>query len=246
MTPSTPARSSSVVAASRPQQCVFARADLRTPHRSPRLAVVGRRRARSRLITEKDPDKPSSVVLADPVSVADHAPAPQSTDADKGINKASVSCARRRRSDCGALRGDLDNIVMKALRKESASRYARRSLADDVQRHLLAQLVARRNTARYQMGRFIARHKIAAAAATVVDAGCWPARYIARSARGANERAARGRRRRGAQPVTAGVRNSTRSAAAGPQGTTNAGQTRAGISERLSAEATRMGLWGAG
>ncbi len=62
-----------------------------------------------------------------------------------------------------ALRGDLDAIVMKALRKRPADRYASvRDLADDVRRHLEQRPVsARQGDRRYRMLRFSQRHRLA-------------------------------------------------------------------------------------
>lgn len=59
------------------------------------------------------------------------------------------------------LRGDLDNIVLMALRKEPARRYPSvADFADDIQRHLDGRPVhARPNTAGYLTTRFVARHK---------------------------------------------------------------------------------------
>ena len=66
------------------------------------------------------------------------------------------------------LRGDLDAIVLKALRKEPEQRYATaEGLADDIRRflaHLPVQ--ARKGTRRYRAGKFVARHKLAVGAAT--------------------------------------------------------------------------------
>ncbi len=63
------------------------------------------------------------------------------------------------------LRGDLDAIVMKALRKEPTARYdSAEALAEDVERHLLRQPVhARRGGWRYRGGRFLRRHALATA-----------------------------------------------------------------------------------
>ena len=59
------------------------------------------------------------------------------------------------------MRGDLDNIVLTALRKEPARRYSSVAMfAEDIRRHLLRQPVrARPNTAWYVTTRFAARHK---------------------------------------------------------------------------------------
>ena len=65
----------------------------------------------------------------------------------------------------GPLRGDLDAIVAKSLRKDPAERYASASeFADDVRRHLTGHPVrARRQTARYRARRFAARNRTALA-----------------------------------------------------------------------------------
>ena len=58
------------------------------------------------------------------------------------------------------LRGDLDTIVLKALKKDSRERYATaESLAEDIERHLHARpVLARPDTARYRFSRFVARN----------------------------------------------------------------------------------------
>jgi serine/threonine-protein kinase len=70
--------------------------------------------------------------------------------------------ARMRRE----LAGDLDNIVMKALRKEPARRYTSADeLATDLKRHESGQtVIARRDTMRYRAGKFVRRHSMAVSA----------------------------------------------------------------------------------
>jgi tetratricopeptide (TPR) repeat protein len=60
------------------------------------------------------------------------------------------------------LRGDLDNIVLLALRKEPVRRYASASdFAEDIRRHLEGRPVhARPHTAGYLSRRFVVRHKL--------------------------------------------------------------------------------------
>ncbi|HKP69874.1 MAG TPA: protein kinase [Pyrinomonadaceae bacterium] len=60
-----------------------------------------------------------------------------------------------------ALRGDLDNIVLKALRKEPSRRYTSvETLADDIQRHQRGlPVTARPNTFRYRAGKFVTRNR---------------------------------------------------------------------------------------
>ena len=58
------------------------------------------------------------------------------------------------------LRGDLDTIVAKALKKNAAERYASvTALADDLRRYLRHEPIsARPDTLRYRTARFIRRH----------------------------------------------------------------------------------------
>jgi serine/threonine-protein kinase len=58
------------------------------------------------------------------------------------------------------LRGDLDTIVLKALKKDSRERYATaEALADDIERHFAARpVLARPDSARYRVSRFMARN----------------------------------------------------------------------------------------
>ncbi len=79
----------------------------------------------------------------------------------------SVAAARRE------LAGDLDNIVLKAIQKEPARRYASvERMADDIRRYLAGRPVsARPSTVAYRMGKFLRRNLpavIAAAAGFVV------------------------------------------------------------------------------
>ncbi|MFO1231752.1 MAG: serine/threonine-protein kinase [Alicycliphilus sp.] len=71
-----------------------------------------------------------------------------------------------------ALRGDLDTIVLKALAKSAAERYATiDALATDLRRHLAGlPVLARAPSWRYVVGRFVGRHRIAvcATAAAVI------------------------------------------------------------------------------
>jgi serine/threonine protein kinase/tetratricopeptide (TPR) repeat protein len=71
--------------------------------------------------------------------------------------------------DARQLAGDLDVIVLTALRKEPARRYASAShLAEDIRRHLDGLTVsARPATWRYRSGRFVRRHRAAVGAAAV-------------------------------------------------------------------------------
>jgi serine/threonine protein kinase len=97
-----------------------------------------------------------------------------------------------------ALRGDVDSIVLKALRKDPAGRYATvEQLSEDIRRHLEGLPVrARHGTAGYRLRKFVARHAtgvaVAAAVATLLIASVF---VSLREARLAQVEAARAERR---------------------------------------------------
>ena len=95
------------------------------------------------------------------------------------------------------LHGDLDNIVLMAMRKEPERRYGTaQQLAEDIQRHLDGRPVrARHDTFTYRAGKFIRRQKVAVGAAALIAitlligiiATAWQAR-VARAERARSER----------------------------------------------------------
>jgi serine/threonine-protein kinase len=111
----------------------------------------------ARIICEAEPPRPSTAV---------------STTATAGA--ADGTRAGDSRTVVRRLRGDLDTIVLMALRKEPARRYATvGQLADDLRRFLDGHPVtARPDTFGYRASKFIARHKgpVAAATTTVLVA----------------------------------------------------------------------------
>jgi non-specific serine/threonine protein kinase/serine/threonine-protein kinase len=82
------------------------------------------------------------------------------------------SSAATTRPAASDLKGDLDTIVLRALRKEPSRRYASvQDLADDIRRHLDGRPVrARPDTLRYRTGKFIRRHRVGVTAAVLVAA----------------------------------------------------------------------------
>ncbi len=68
------------------------------------------------------------------------------------------------------LRGDLDNIVLKALRKDPSERYGSvYQFAEDVSRYLRGLPVsARSQTYKYRAGKYVARHRVGVIAAALV------------------------------------------------------------------------------
>jgi eukaryotic-like serine/threonine-protein kinase len=109
-----------------------------------------------RAICEKDPPPPSQMVSADDL--------PESTS----IAEARGTSPKRLRR---ALDGDLNNIVLMAMRKEPERRYgSAEQLSGDIQRYLEGKpVMARRDTMSYRTTKFVKRHWLpvsAAAAAT--------------------------------------------------------------------------------
>ena len=104
-----------------------------------------------RAICERDPIPPSHALGADGSAGAQ-------------------SIAERRNTGTGRLRrilsGDLDNIVLMAMRKEPDRRYASaQQLSSDIQRHLDGMpVIARRDTLSYRTGKFVTRHWLPVAA----------------------------------------------------------------------------------
>lgn len=137
------------------------------------LLLTGRRPYRAsstapheivKAICDTEPEKPSTAVsrIENQKKYANvdslHLPGEQ-----KGANS---NRDRLRR----ALSGDLDNIVLKALRKEPERRYATvEQFSEDIRRHLEhLPVVARKDTAVYRTSKFVLRHKAGVAAALTV------------------------------------------------------------------------------
>ncbi|UXI68122.1 serine/threonine-protein kinase [Tahibacter amnicola] len=89
-------------------------------------------------------------------------------DADAVAARRGLSPARLSRR----LRGDLDAIVLKALRPEAGQRYASvAAMADDLRAHRQARpVLARRGGWRYRAARFLRRHALASALAAATAA----------------------------------------------------------------------------
>ena len=96
------------------------------------------------------------------------------------------------------IRGDLDNIVLKALRKEPERRYSSAgNLSEDIYRHIQGLTVtARPNTFGYRASKFIGRNRVSVAAAVIiiiaiilgVAATLWQARVASAERAKAEER----------------------------------------------------------
>ena len=120
----------------------------------------------ARAIGEQSPERPSTAVNRI------ERRAETNVERSAELTPESVSVARgtlpdklRRR-----LTGDLDNIVLMAMRKEPARRYATvAQFSGDIRRHLEGlPVIARKDTWSYRSGKFVRRHKVGALAATLV------------------------------------------------------------------------------
>ncbi|HHP7239259.1 protein kinase domain-containing protein [Longibacter sp.] len=106
--------------------------------------------------------------------VCDRAPVAPGDRLAETAGDASIQQASARATTPDGLRrqltGDLDTIILKALRKDPGRRYASAdALAEDLQRHLDGLPVrARPDTALYRAGKFIRRHRIGVSAGALV------------------------------------------------------------------------------
>ncbi len=118
-----------------------------------------------RVICEVEPPAPSTAVMRPQTRVGPGGkPETAATpEAVSSVREGSPQRLRRR------LRGDLDNIVMMALRKDPARRYASvEQFASDIHRYLCdLPVIARAETPAYVLGKFIKRHAWGTAAFSV-------------------------------------------------------------------------------
>jgi non-specific serine/threonine protein kinase/serine/threonine-protein kinase len=149
----------------------------------------------SRAVCEVEPEKPSTAVKKR--NVDESAGESHSYSADGQDNSARKLSQR--------LRGDIDNIVLMALRKESQRRYTSvEQFAEDIRRHLEnLPVLARKDTVVYRTSKFINRHKagvVAAILLTLILLGAlaitlWEARVAREQAGVARSQEARAERR---------------------------------------------------
>jgi eukaryotic-like serine/threonine-protein kinase len=111
------------------------------------------------VIFKRDPDKPSTAAIRVP-STSGH------EDVRTVLSPETISEAREGTPDKlrRRLRGDLDNIVLKALHREKDLRYhSVADLAEDIRRHLEGHPVsARKDTLAYRTWKFIGRNRAVA------------------------------------------------------------------------------------
>lgn len=133
-----------------------------------------------RLLTGRSPYRLKSGLLSDYArAVCEDEPEPPSAAIHRADDNGAITpeiISRARASQPDKLRrrlaGDLDNIVLMALRKEPQRRYASvEQFSEDIRRHLTGlPVIARKDTVAYRTAKFTQRHKagVTAAALTLV------------------------------------------------------------------------------
>ncbi len=133
--------------------------ELLTGHRPYRVTSV-RLGELERVICEQYPERPSTVVMRAPADAPDTEPQRDNTPERLGAERSTTPDKLRR-----LLSGDLDDIVLMAMRKEPERRYGSAGqLAEDVRRYLSGlPVVAQSDTWSYRTGKFVRRHKLGVA-----------------------------------------------------------------------------------
>ena len=154
--------------------------ELLTDHR-PYRATGQSRLEIERSVCEEEAEKPSTAIGRIEVRVVYETPdtteiTPELVARNRGLESGEL---RRR------LQGDLDTILMKALRKKPEDRYASvQEFSDDIERHLSGRpVVARRPSLSYRGSRLLKRHKESVATALILLVlasafGLWEARNM--------------------------------------------------------------------
>jgi eukaryotic-like serine/threonine-protein kinase len=120
----------------------------------------------AQMILREEPLRPSAAIVRNaPVNTNEQAEQVRITPESVGrTHEGSIEKLRRR------LSGDLDNIVLKAIRKEPGRRYASvQEFSDDIRRHLEGlPVIASPDTLSYRAGKFVRRNRTGVLAAAIV------------------------------------------------------------------------------
>jgi eukaryotic-like serine/threonine-protein kinase len=153
------------------------------PYRLERESSLGLERS----ICEQEPEKPSTAV-----SRVDRQPTDKADSDCTTAENVARSRATRAQDLRRSLRGDLDTILLKAIRKEPTERYASvKEFSDDIERYLKGLPIrARRPTLTYRGAKFVRRHKESAATAifmliVAIALGTWQMVRVAKQLRAA-------------------------------------------------------------
>ncbi|MEO8025883.1 MAG: serine/threonine-protein kinase, partial [Bryobacteraceae bacterium] len=182
--------------------------------RSPYAGVGRSALAIQNAICELQPPKPSAVVLTD-----DRMQVPDATVNLQAVSVSSASVkpvaeesrAKSRRRLRKKLAGDLDAIVLQALRKEPECRYESvEQFSEDIRRYLEGRPVrARSGSIGYRLGKFLRRNKAGVAAGFLIiialAATSWSTMTVVRSERDRAENKLREARRAAHEVLATGV-----------------------------------------
>lgn len=118
----------------------------------------------ARAICDTDPARPSTVVLKKEAARVGEQGSPPTPEMVSSLREGSPAKLQRR------LAGDLDDITLKALRKEPSLRYGSvEQFAEDIRNHLEGRPVkASKGSWNYRAGKFVARHRVGVAATTAI------------------------------------------------------------------------------
>lgn len=124
----------------------------------------------AREILTAEPVRPSSVFSAK----LSHSETPETIDTSRGEQRATnedrQTIPKSQIPNLKSLKGDLDNIVLKAIRKEPERRYASvQEFSEDIRRHLAGlPVTATADTKTYRLKKFVRRHSAGVAAGCLI------------------------------------------------------------------------------
>jgi eukaryotic-like serine/threonine-protein kinase len=119
------------------------------------------------IVLTEEPSKPSEVATRRRGDAETWGEVSASTIAD---DKPNISASPRLPFSASQLKGDLDNIILKALRKEPERRYSSvQEFSEDIRRHLAnLPITARPDTLIYRTDKFIRRHRFGVATGLLI------------------------------------------------------------------------------
>jgi eukaryotic-like serine/threonine-protein kinase len=117
-----------------------------------------------RAVCDSEPERPSTAVTREETVSAGESAVTLTPETVSKTRDGQPAALRRR------LKGDIDNIVLMALRKEPQRRYASvEQFSEDIRRHLDGlPVIARKSTLGYRASKFVRRNRLAVGAAALV------------------------------------------------------------------------------